>query len=256
VLVIPWFAFDPIELGSIAIAPFDVLGVVGAAIGYVVARRFARRQGLSEYETGDLRVHVAGFALLFAPILNAAFYEPHWFVAVWSDPSFPGLSSYGGFFGALVGLFVWTRRRKADWLGPTDAIGYAFPFAWIPCRLSCFFAHDHPGVASDFFLAVDDFYGLGVARHDLGLYEAIWAAVVAVLFHGLSRRARPRGFYLVLVVLLYATARFFLDFLRAGPEVPHGDLRWFGLTAGHYASIVFFVLGLVLARRVFRKSAP
>jgi phosphatidylglycerol:prolipoprotein diacylglycerol transferase len=251
-LVIPWFAFEPIEIGPLAIAPFDVLGVLGAAIVYVTARSFAREHGVSEYQTGDLLVHAVGFGLLFAPILNAAFYDPAWFVEVWSEPSFPGLSSYGGFVGVLVGLAVWRHRRKAEWLGPADALAYAFPLAWIPCRLSCFAAHDHPGVPSDFFLAVDDFYGRGVARHDLGLYEAIWAAAVAVLFYGLARRSRPRGFYLVALLLLYSTSRFFLDFLRAGPEFPHGDVRWFGLTPGHYGSIVFFALGLVLARRVLR----
>jgi phosphatidylglycerol---prolipoprotein diacylglyceryl transferase len=250
VLVIPWFAFRPIEVGPIPIAPFDLLALGGAAIFWWIARRFALANGVSRYDTIDLGIHAVGFGLLAAPFLNAAFYEPRWFVEVWSAPSFPGLSSYGGFIGAVLGLAVWRLRRGVDWLAPADALAFAFPFAWIPCRLSCFFAHDHPGVPSRFFLAVDDYYELGVARHDLGLYEAIWAVFAAVLFSGLSRTKRAPGFYLAALLLLYSSARFALDFLRAGPDFPHGDARYAGLTPGHYASAVFFALGLVIVFRI------
>jgi phosphatidylglycerol:prolipoprotein diacylglycerol transferase len=98
--------------------------------------------------------------------------------------------------------------------------------------------HDHPGVRSDFFLAVNMD---GVPRHDLGLYEAILLFALAGLLWWLHRRGILRGLLLSLLAVLYGSARFLLDFLRARPEEGlYADARYLGLTPAQY-----IVVGLV-----------
>ncbi|HMI91609.1 MAG TPA: hypothetical protein VK509_09620 [Polyangiales bacterium] len=110
--------------------------------------------------------------------------------------------------------------------------------------------HDHPGVVTDFLLAVGDYDGDGVARHDLGFYEVVWSAAMIPLVLYLARKPRPWGFFMALVPMLYAPIRFALDFLREVPE-RGGDVRYLGLTPGHYA-VIMLLAGLAVAARVRR----
>jgi phosphatidylglycerol:prolipoprotein diacylglycerol transferase len=258
-LVLPWFELPAIELplpndAALPIQPFGLLALLGIAIGGKVASRFAVRNGIDDASARDLATHMIVAGLIASPLLNAAFYHPSWFVTVWSDPSFPGLSSFGGFAGSVVGLVVWRWRRRLPIADPGDALAFAFPFAWTFCRLGCFVAHDHPGVESTFFLAVDDYYGLGVPRHDLGLYEALWALGTSIVFLVLAQKQRRRGFYIAMLFLLYAPIRFGLDFLRAGDDFSNGDARYLGLTPGHYGSLVLFAIGAAIAWWVFGRA--
>jgi phosphatidylglycerol:prolipoprotein diacylglycerol transferase len=79
----------------------------------------------------------------------------------------------------------------------------------------------------------------GVPRHDLGLYEAILLFALGALLWTLHRRGILRGRLLLLLGVLYGTARFFLDFLRARPgDVAYADGRYLGLTPAQYIVLV------------------
>ena len=66
------------------------------------------------------------------------------------------------------------------------------------------------------------------------------------------RKPRKRGFFMALLPLIYAPVRFFLDFLRETPD-HGGDVRYYGLTPGQYGSILFFLVGIVIAVRIARR---
>jgi phosphatidylglycerol:prolipoprotein diacylglycerol transferase len=126
---------------------------------------------------------------------------------------------------------------------------FGFPFGWFFGRMGCAVVHDHIGRPTDFFLAVD-FPTLG-PRYELGLYEAAWTLVIAAAFLWLARRNRAPGFFIVTWCLLYAPARFGLDFLRA-TDLPGSDPRYWGLTAGQYGSVVMLAAGLAVWAFVLR----
>lgn len=264
-LVIPWFELPPIEVplpngAALPIQPFGLLAVAGIAIGSKIAahsaeKNSAERNGIAATSAHDLLTHMIVAGMIASPLLAAAFYHPSWFATVWSDPTFPGLSSFGGFAGATIGLAIWRWRRRESVLAVGDSLAFAFPFGWFFCRLGCFVAHDHPGAESRFVLAVDDYYGLGVPRHDLGLYEALWALATAIGFAMLARKPRPVGFYVAALFLSYGPVRFLLDFLRADPSFPNGDERYFGLTPGHFGSLAVLALGLAVWRYMHTRAA-
>jgi phosphatidylglycerol:prolipoprotein diacylglycerol transferase len=168
---------------------------------------------------------------------------------------YPGLSSFGGFLSGVLTALWFRQSRKVSLMVLGDIFCFAFPFAWVFGRTGCFVVHDHPGVASDFLLAVDNYHGEGVARHDLGLYEVIWSMAMMPLVLWLGRKPRPWGFFMAVVPLCYAPVRFALDFLRETPE-HGGDVRYFGLTPGHYAAIALLLAGIAVAIRVARGPQP
>lgn len=271
-LSIPWFKPEPIRLfplpdveklpDGVYLHPFGLMVALGVLVGVLITDRRGRREGLHPRALGELMgyVLIAGFVL--GHVLDAIFY--HWDTVV-ARPSFllemwNGLSSFGGFIGAVLGAVLWAKFRRAPLVAFADPIAFAFPFGWTCGRIGCFFAHDHPGAVTDFVLAVEDYQIFGMmppwqTRHDLGLYEAMFSVLVAGLFLVLGRKRRRRGFYLAILPLLYAPVRFGLDFLRA-TDVPQADPRFFGLTPGHYGSIALFLVGIALAVRVFRRPEP
>ena len=125
---------------------------------------------------------VTGFILGY--FLNGLFYERETFIEVLRNPSmffstWLGLSSYGGFFGGILGCFIWSYRKKMPLLPYANAVCFGLPFGWFFGRMGCFVVHDHPGKVTDFALAVSD-YRFGAPpfqpRHDLGFYEVLYSA--------------------------------------------------------------------------------
>jgi phosphatidylglycerol---prolipoprotein diacylglyceryl transferase len=263
-LFIPWFRLEswdiplpvslPILGDTLSIQPFGVLVATGVLLGAWVAGRFARRNGLDPVATGDLVTYAVVTGFILGYLLNGLFYERDAVREILRDPSlffstWLGLSSYGGFFGGILGCFIWRHRRKMPLLPYANAICFALPFGWFFGRMGCFVVHDHPGKVTDFALAVAD-YRVGdppyEPRHDLGLYELIFSALIIALFVWLEhRRRRPVGFYCALLPLLYAPARFFLDFLRA-PPLEGGDVRYGGLTPAQWSSVLMVCIGLAV----------
>jgi phosphatidylglycerol:prolipoprotein diacylglycerol transferase len=260
-LFIPWFRYHPfvVEVGhrQITIYPFSWMMWTGVVTTLILAALFAQENGRSMRETMRFGIYILLLAFPISKLFNGLLYKPSTLRLLVESPgsiagvSF-GWSVYGGVLGGILGAWLWKWRTGGSILEIGDSFGFGAPFGWCIGRVGCFLVHDHPGRVSSFPLAVADFQ-LGEPpwppRHDLGLYEAILLGSIAVLFLFLSRRPRKPGFYLALVGLLYAPARFLLDFLRA-PYEEGGDIRYGGLTPSQYVSVVLLFVAALVMRQV------
>jgi phosphatidylglycerol:prolipoprotein diacylglycerol transferase len=136
-------------------------------------------------------------------------------------------------------------------LAYADVVAASFPVSWTFGRLGCTVAHDHPGVRSNAWYAVQ--YPDG-GRLDLGLYELLLTVPLMIVFLRLHRKRRPWGFYAGVMCTYYAPLRFLLDFLRERENVAiaglisGGDARYLGLTPAQWACVPMLALGLYLLR--------
>lgn len=190
-----------------------------------------------------------------------------------------GISSFGGFLGAAIGVatFLMARRivvipkflelvggRGRPMLKYCDCLAYGFAAGWFFGRMGCFTAHDHIGQLTNSFLAVkfpDTFYNGGLAhpdyggpgyttRFDLGMLEMLWSGALFLFYHfwAKGRSLRP-GWYVAVMMMLYAPFRFYLDTLRA-TDIEGADKRYFadlvapGLTPGQIGAVLLFGLGV------------
>jgi phosphatidylglycerol:prolipoprotein diacylglycerol transferase len=252
-LMIPYLEVPPLHIGVVlSLQPFGLLVVSGCLVGYAVSRAHAKRVGLDPSAFRRLVLWVLLPAFIVAHWVSMLFYFPS---AVWQHPASlltinTSLSSYGGFMGAALGAWLyWRRHGQRDQLAcwpAADAIAVGWLAGWIFGRLGCTVAHDHPGLASTFFLAVN--YPQG-PRHDLGFYEWLFTLGLNLAIFTLRRQSLAPGALLGIISVCYAPVRFAFDFLRAV------DKRYLGLTPGQYFSVALFLVGVWILTTIRRSQS-
>jgi phosphatidylglycerol:prolipoprotein diacylglycerol transferase len=282
--LVPYIHIPDLHIGPLPLHPFGILVATGVLVGTSITARRAQKLG---YDVNQLNsfvtwMLVSGFVL--SHILDQLFY--HWDEVVrrpWSVfMLWEGLSSFGGFIGAVVGIFlwkyfviddVWPRRRKnpAPILPFTDLVLSVFPIGWMFGRAGCASVHDHPGARApaDALLAVAyprhpgegtvthfgfiEFIHGHDPRYDLGFLELLFTIVLASCFALTWRRRLPIGTYVIVAGLAYAPVRFAMDFLRI-PQAEGGDTRYGGLTPAQWCCMALFLYSFALIFYVRRNS--
>lgn len=242
-----------------SIKPFGTLVALGVYVTSVLAAKRAQQRGLDPKKMSEYFVWVVCAAFVGAHVFDAIFYHPQ---RVLKDPFYlfmlwDGLSSYGGFVGALIGGFAFKFVKKEKILPYSDVGGSSFTWGWVLGRAGCAVVHDHPGRLSDAWFAVRYPFRDGViGRYDLGLYECLLTIPLAIAVSLLWRgKPRPWGFYVGLICTAYAPVRFFLDFLREEEiGIVPGDPRYSGLTPAQWQSFGLLALGLYFLLYVVKKN--
>lgn len=252
---LPFVSIPDGHLGPIPIHPFGLLVATGIIVGNILARKRAHMLGIPEQKFESLVFWTVGTGIVLSHVLDTIFYHPDVLVRdplelikVWN-----GLSSFGGFFGAALGFWLYTRRAGIDRLRAADAIAYGLPVGWLFGRAGCAVVHDHPGRLSHSWFAVD--FGQhppGGVRFDLGLIEFLLTPLLILTVMLVARATTRQGAVIASLCLAYAPIRFGLDFLRAGPG-EGGDPRYGGLTPGQWACFILLGLGVYLATRPNQK---
>jgi len=256
--MLPYITLPDFKIGPIPIHWFGILVVIGIYVGSILARWRAKKIGmnLDVLESFITWMLVSGFVC--SHVLDSIFYHPQevlrrpWsLIFIWE-----GLSSYGGFIGALIGVLLWKRYRGQGQsiFAMCDLILSVFPVAWIFGRMGCSVVHDHPGRlvehATWFTVAYPD-----GPRYDLGLLEMFVAVGISLVCMSLWRFKTRTGTYVALTALLYAPIRFYLDFFRVQDQAG-ADPRYFHFTPAQWACVALFGFGVVVAILVATGKAP
>jgi phosphatidylglycerol:prolipoprotein diacylglycerol transferase len=240
--VFPYVEHPVLPIGSYELQAFRVLALTAIAVEYAIVVKRAPRHGFTADTASSLISWAVVLGMISAHVFDVIFYYPERLRAdplelfrVWGS-----LSSWGGMVGGISGLaFVaWRRGLGAEGvLRFVDLALYALPFTLAVGRLGCALQHDHLGLASTHFLAVNFPTG---PRFDLGLLEFLYLIPVSLLFYALGRKPRPPGFYLGLFFALYGPARFVMDMLRSD------DARYLGWTPAQYLCVATALAGTAL----------
>ena len=266
--MIPYFNFEIIQLGPIIIHVWGMMVALGIASGTAFAYYFCKKYLFSGEVAVDMAIWMLAGALIMARVFHVLFYDPVYFtqnpeeiIKFWRG----GASSLGGFAGAALALWWFAKKRRftlKEILPYLDISALGLWLGWGVGRLGCFFTHQHPGkiitaTAGPRLEAVGNFiFGVkyaGGARFDLGLLESILGFTLFIIFYLLFPKLVRKRWGLVagFSAASYALVRFFLDFLRATPDFPGGDVRYFALTPaqwGMLALLVALTLAFVLGK--------
>lgn len=280
--MIPYIHVPDLHLGPLPLHPFGILVATGVLVGTSITTRRAKSLGYDVDQLNSFVTWMLVAAFSLSHVLDSLFY--HWDEVVEKPWSllllWTGLSSFGGFVGAVVGAVLWKylwidegklrkRSRPAPFLPFADLVCSVFPVGWAFGRAGCSTVHDHPGAraTADTLLAVAyplrtgegtvtrlgfiEFIHGSDPRFDLGLLELLFTIIVAACFALTWRRRLPAGTYLAVAALAYAPVRFVMDFLRV-PAVQGGDTRYASLTPAQWACMALFVFGLAMVGYIRR----
>lgn len=253
--------------------PYFVLHTFGLflASAYLAAlwwmMRGAKREGLNRESVSGLGLWIIIGAILGAKAMMVVRFFPD-YVANPSDLlSLATLQAagdfYGGFAGAILAALIYFKRhpelpawQAADLSAPAIALGQGIG------RIGCFMAGDDYGRATDLpwgvvFTHPDaaDIGGapLGIALHPVQLYESLACWILFLFLAWLAGRRRFRGEIILAYSILYAVARFLLEYLRG--DADRGFVLGGLLSSSQFIAIVVVLISIPMLIKRRTQSA-
>lgn len=210
----PRFAVPTKELDRLAL-PFVLTAIIGARVGYVISH------------PGEFRNPIE--------ILRI---------------DHGGLTSHGAIIGALILLWITSRRRQLSFWTLADTTAWAVPLGNILVRFGNFMNGELYGDVTRVPWAIT-FPGAAGPRHPLQIYEMILGALVLVVGFRVANRRRFPGEVFWTIILLSSIGRILLDLLRSDDRV-----FWI-LTLGHIPAVILLLAGIwFLTRQASARSSP
>jgi len=251
------------QVGPFKVYSYGLMLGIGFILGsYILALEFKRKK-IDPNMASTITVLAVVFGISGAKIL---FLIEEWKSFV-RDPlgmafSPGGLTWYGGFLLALAAVSIYVKRKKVPFLKVWDGLGVALMLAYGVARLGCQFSGDGdygfptnlpwgtnyehgtypPSRAFAIFPEIASKYPGGVVPdntpcHPTPVYEMILGVIGFAILWKLRKKDYPDGKLFMIYLMLAATFRFAVEFLRLNPRL------LFGLSEAQLFSIVLFVLG-------------
>jgi phosphatidylglycerol:prolipoprotein diacylglycerol transferase len=204
------------RLGSLNIYAYGFFVAIGFILGFFLAVRRGREEGIPFERMVDL---------LFYVVLSAIIGSRSLFVLVNFEHyrNYPLQIFYGGLILAValsIGYLRWNRLpvwKFADLFSPSIALGLFFG------RIGCFFAGCCYGKETSLawgiaFTDPNSLARLNFSLHPTQVYEALGSLSIFFFLDWKRRRKTFEGQIFWLFLLLYSAIRFLIEFLRDDPR--------------------------------------
>jgi len=259
--VIPFPAIDPVifSIGPLEVRWYGLMYLLGFVAGYFVIRSELRRKGPIPVEAAeDFLFYLIVGLLVGARIGYALFYNlgsylsaPWEILAVWHG----GMSFHGGLVGMVVSGAIFARSRNVSFLELADIGALAAPIGLMLGRMGNFINGELYGRVTTLPWGIVFPSGGPLPRHPSQLYEALFEGLfLFVLLWCLRKRIRIPGGLVATFLIVYATMRFLIEFVRE-PD-PQLGFIFDGLTMGQILCLAMLVAGLGLLGFVMLRKTP
>lgn len=245
------------ELGALKAKYYGLFFSTLFLAGYLMLRYALKKEKRPAAESGRLVVAmiigiVAGLRLGHVLFYNPLYYLTHPLdiLMIWKG----GLASHGAAVGALIALFIFSRRKqRPGMLWYLDRIVIPAAFGASLIRLGNLMNSEIIGTPTNqpwafIFYRVDE-----IPRHPAQLYESlIYLFVFLLLAYLYLRRnaARKTGLLSGLFLTIVFSARFVIEFVKEDQSAFEAEIL---LNMGQWLSIPFVFAGLFL---MLRRNKP
>lgn len=250
------------SIGSFEVRYYTLCFLLAFISSYVLMLRIFKRENKPQELLDQLSIYIFLGTLLGARLGHCLFYEfdyykdhplemllPYSYVnGEFKLTGFHGLASHGGAIGILVGIFLFCRKTKTDFLWITDRLVIVIPLAGAFVRTGNFFNSEIIGLPSNLPWAVVFEQVDQIPRHPAQLYEALCYVLIFILLWNLYHRktALKPGFIFGIFLILLFGARFGLEFFKENQEAFEEGMKF---NMGQLLSIPFVALGIYLLFR-------
>lgn len=218
-----------INIGGFTISSFGLMIAVCFIVGYWLITLEAKRKKLNEKLISNMFLASMIGGIVGAKILYL--FENVPMSELLSDPlghflSRGGLTFYGGFFGAVILIWIIAYRNKismwviGDMAAPALALSYAIG------RIGCLLVGDDYGVPSNLPWALAFPKGLPPTTetvHPTQLYEIIIMFIAFLFIWKIRKLPRPAGWLFSIYLIIAGFERFIIEFVRdtTASPIPH-----------------------------------
>ncbi len=260
---------DPVwfSIGSVSFRYYSILYVTGLVFAYLIINKLVMREGKDRDFVDKFAWFVIIGLIIGARLGHCLFYEPGYYLHHIVEMLLPikemptggykfigyqGLASHGGAIGILIGLYLFCRKYKVNYLWMADRMVLPVPLTATCIRFGNFMNSEIIGQPTNsdwgvIFERVDM-----IPRHPSQLYEAICYLAIFGILIWYYRKNFPNlynGKIFGLFLMLIFVARFIIEF---GKEVQESFEQSMTFDMGQLLSIPFIALGVWLF--FFRKS--
>ena len=240
---------------GIPIRSFGVMVALAFVFAMLAATREARRSKLIDPERiGDLLLWVMAGGILGARVLYVIvhwkkdFAHDPWLVfQIWKG----GLVYYGGFLGAFLMGYLFTRRHKLDYITLGDVCLPGAMLGQAIGRIGCFLVGDDYGREAPGLPWAVTFPDIeesllpqplrGQPLHPTQLYMLLQSLLIFFILSMVARHRKFRGQVFFLALMLYPIGRSICEVYR-GDYLERG--MYYGVSTSQWISIPVFMVGL------------
>jgi len=238
---------------------YGLILITGAFLGGYLASLEARRRGHNPDLVWDaliwaLVAGIVGARLwhIFTPPpsmveqgFTTQYYLTHLLDAI--DVRKGGLGLAGAVGGGLLGMYLYTRYRRLNFVEWTDIVAPAIPLGQAVGRWGNFVNQELYGGPTNLPWGISIDATPGVRYHPAFLYESIGNLLICLAILYIGRRYAERlktGDLFLVYLILYPALRFLMEFIRLDSS------QFFGLNANQsLMAVLVVVAGFVLVSR-------
>ncbi len=253
-----------INVFGLRIQSYSLIAAVGFIVTAVVAIRLSSLRKIPSHKSLTAAL-VSAFGIFIGGHLLFVLTNIGSIVNTVSKPDFrfsdllpfvSGMVFYGGFFGALAAMFVFSSVNKdVSRADVFDVFAVSVPLFHVFGRIGCFFAGCCYGVECNFGIATylnTSPVHYGIRRFPVALTEAFVNLLIFMVLLYFFKRNKYYGKLVFAYLLMYAPARFVLEFFR-GDEI-RGFV--FGLSTSQFISLLTLAFLLIyIVARIAKKSS-
>lgn len=248
---------DVTLIGGFSVRWYGLLFAMGFVVGYYLMDKIFKNEGLGTKLLDELSTYMIIFTLLGARIGHCLFYEPGYYLAnpmeilmIWQG----GLASHGAAVGIIIGLIIFSKKKKTPFLWVMDRVV-------IVVALAGFFIRTGNLMNSEIFGDVTTlpwgfifkrYYVESYAvdpRHPTQIYEGLsYLATFVFLYKYYWNRmgkVKPGMLFGYFLIFIFGT-RFFIEFIKI-PQV--GFEQNMMLNMGQLLSIPLILAGVFFIYR-------
>jgi prolipoprotein diacylglyceryl transferase len=241
-----------LNIGPFSVRWYGLLFAMAFIAGFKIMQWIYKRENKPEGDVEQLVIYVIVGTVIGARLGHCLFYNPEYYLAnpleilmVWKG----GLASHGTSIGIPIAIYLYTKKKKLNFLWQMDSVVIVTALGGSFIRLGNLFNSEIIGKAADvpwafIFTRVDN-----VPRHPTQLYESLaYLTIFIVLFFIYKNKYKKLndGFIFGVFLILLFTFRFFVEFLK---ENQTGFEEGMAFNMGQLLSVPFILLGVILIVR-------
>ena len=246
-----------LNIGPFSVRWYGLLFAMAFIAGFKIMQWMYKRENKPESDVEQLVIYAIVGTVIGARLGHCLFYNPEYYLAnpleilmVWKG----GLASHGTSIGIPIAIYLYTKKKKLNFLWQMDRVVIVTALGGSFIRLGNLFNSEIIGKAADvpwafIFTKVDN-----VPRHPTQLYESIAYLIIFIILFFIYKNKYKQlndGFIFGVFLILLFTFRFFVEFFK---ENQTGFEEGMVFNMGQLLSVPFVILGVILIVRSLKKT--